>query len=320
MLLEQIEQRYRQAVDSRVDDDGTVFYFSAADFAGLRRQAFAFPSSDGHTLQGYFYWYDRCKKDRLIVFDHGMGSGHRGYMIEIELMARRGFLVFAYDHTGCMESGGEGMGGFTQSLRDLNDALNALKSHETYGSLPIAVMGHSWGGYSVLNIAAYHPDVTHIVAMAGFISLENAIGQFFRGPLAYFGKRIYAKELAADPEFASANAIAALSRSNAKMLIMHSEDDNMVSFEKNFEVLRKALGKRSNITFLRLKDKRHNPNYTADAVEYKDEFFKLYKKVKKKGELTTGDEKQAFIRLFDWHRMTRQDTRVWRMIYQTLEN
>ena len=83
MLLEQIEQRYRQAVDSRVDDDGTVFYFSAADFAGLRRQAFAFPSSDGHTLQGYFYWYDRCKKDRLIVFDHGMGSGHRGYMIEI---------------------------------------------------------------------------------------------------------------------------------------------------------------------------------------------------------------------------------------------
>ena len=193
MLLEQIEQRYRQAVDSRVDDDGTVFYFSAADFAGLRRQAFAFPSSDGHTLQGYFYWYDRCKKDRLIVFDHGMGSGHRGYMIEIELLARRGFLVFAYDHTGCMESGGDGMGGFTQSLRDLNDALNALKTHETYGSLPIAVMGHSWGGYAALNIAAYHPDVTHIVAMAGFLSLENAIGQFFRGPLAYFGKRIYAK-------------------------------------------------------------------------------------------------------------------------------
>ena len=55
-------------------------------------------------------------------------------------------------------------------------------------------------------------------------------------------------------------------------------------------------------------------------MEYKDEFFKLYKKVKKKGELVTADEKEAFIRLFDWHRMTRQDTRVWRMIYQTLEN
>ena len=182
------------------------------------------------------------------------------------------------------------------------------------------MVGHSWGGFAALNIAAYHPDVTHVVAMAGFVSLEAALGTWFRGPLSYFGKRIYAKELVADPEFAAANAITALARSHAKMLIMHSEDDPVVSFEKNFKVLHKALGKRSNITFLRLKGKRHNPNYTGDAVAYKDEFFKLYQKVKKNDELTTDDEKTAFLHMFDWHRMTRQDTRVWRMIYQTLES
>ena len=320
MLMDAIEQRYRQAVNSRVDDDGTVFYFSVADFIGLRREAFAFPSVCGHTLRGYFYWYDRCKKDRLIVFDHGMGSGHRGYMTEIELLARRGYLVFAYDHTGCMESDGEGMGGFTQSLKDLNDALTALKAHAVYGGLPISVIGHSWGGYAVLNIAAYHPDVTHIVAMAGFLSLETALSQFFRGPLAYFGKRMYAKALADDPEFASANAIAALARTEAKVLVMHSKDDKTLSFAKNFSVLQKTFGKRENFTFLFMKGKNHNPNYTADAVAYKDEFFKIYQKVKKNGELTTADEKTAFIRNFDWRRMTRQDLRVWRMIYQTLES
>ena len=39
----------------RCDDTGTAHYFSAADFPGLQQEAFRFPSSCGHELQGYFY-------------------------------------------------------------------------------------------------------------------------------------------------------------------------------------------------------------------------------------------------------------------------
>ena len=74
-----------------------------------------------------------------------------------------------------------------------------------------------------------------------------------------------------------------------------------------------------NIRFLLVDGKVHNPHYTADAVAYKNAFFKTYKKMKKKKKLVTDEQKAAFVKQYDWHRMTAQDDTVWAEIFKHLD-
>ena len=72
------------------------------------------------------------------------------------------------------------------------------------------------------------------------------------------------------------SALHSLLRTKSKVLIIHSDDDKVVSCKKHFDVMHKALVGYENITFWKVSGKGHNPNYTADAVKYKDAFFKRY--------------------------------------------
>ena len=221
MIFEkQVVNGYKGTMHTRCDDTETVFYFSAEDFEGLQKEAYAFPSSMGHTLQGYVYQYANPIEDRLIVFDHGFGGGHRAYMKEIEKLCAHGYRVFAYDHTGCMESGGASPNGLAQSLCDLNDCLTAIKADAQFEGVDISVMGHSWGAFSTLNIAALHPDVSHIVAMCGFVSVEEMINTFFAGPLKSYRKAVLALEKESTPQYFDFNAVDSLKGTDTKALLI----------------------------------------------------------------------------------------------------
>lgn len=314
MSLNIIKDLFEDAVYKRADDNGAVFYFTYKDFDGLNSEPFSFSSCDGHSLQGYFYYYDNPIENRLVIFEHGMGSGHTGYMKEIEMLARHGYLVFAYDHTGCMESGGETTGGFVQSLKDLNDAVNAIRTKEEYKHIDISVIGHSWGGFSTMNICKLHPEISHIVAMSGFISVESFLKQILGG----FYKKIYAQEEKQNPEFIKYNAIDSLADTKAKVLIIHSADDSTVKCSSSFDVLYEKLKNKENIRFLKLSGKKHNPNYTKQAVEYKDDFFLEYRKSMKRNLLDTDEKKLNFKNRFDWDKMTEQDNEIWDIIFDFL--
>ncbi len=319
MITKFIEKIYRSMVYNRADDNGCVVYFTAEDFPGLHREDYLFTSSLGHTLAGAFYYYDGFNENRLIIFEHGMGSGHTGYMTEIERLCREGYRVFAYDHTGCMKSGGESTNGFAQSLRDLADAVKVLKNDGKYRNLPISVIGHSWGGFSTLNISALHPDIEKAVAMSGFIAVEQILKGFFKGILSPFYKKILAVENKSNPDYVRYKALDTLKNTKTEMLIIHSDDDKTVSAVNNFDLLEKELSDKKNIKFLRLTGKNHNPNYTEDAVKYKDKFFAEYQKALKKKALTTEEEKEAFKGKYDWKRMTAQDEKVWVEILEFLK-
>ena len=316
MLFEkQIVNTFRTSFLRRCDDAGTAHYFSAAEFPGLQQEAFPFPSSCGHTLQGWFYRYETVIPGRIVVFDHGFGGGHRSYMKEIEMLCRHGFLVFAYDHIGCMESGGEDIRGFSQSLRDRDDCLKALKASDRCKGLDFSVMGHSWGGFSTGNIAALHPDITHIVVLSGFISVEAIVNQFFGGIMGGYRKPIMA--LDPNPEYNRHCSVDSLGNSEAKILLVYSDNDKLVGKAAHFDVLKSALSHKDNVRFLLVHNKGHNPNYTEDAVKYLGEYSAAAAKQKKK--LKTGDQKKAFRDSWDWDRMTAQDESVWEEIFKTLD-
>ncbi len=311
-----IEEMYKAQVFTRYDDTGIVHYFSHTDFEGLNADPYSFKSSHGHTLSGMFYSYDGYDKSRLIIFEHGMGGGHLSYMKEIEMLCRAGYLVFSYDHTGCMKSGGENTGGFSQSLCDLDDCLKALKSDDTVNTSDISVVGHSWGGYSTLNISALHPDITKIVVLSGFVSVEIMVKSMFKGILSGYRKHIMALERNSNPTYIDLDAISALSNTNTSALLIYSDNDPLINKAAHYDVLCSALSGKENISFLLAENKGHNPNYTSDAVEY---LAKLSNALKDAVKLTSAEDREKFKSSFDWHRMTEQDDKIWAKIFDFLK-
>ena len=311
---------YKGMAYTRCDDNGTAFYFSAKNFEGLRCEAYPFEASKGHKLSGYLYSYSDPIENRIIVFDHGFGGGHTAYMKEIEMLCHHGYLVFAYDHTGCMESGGESPNGMAQSLCDLNDCLRALKSDSRFTEYDFSVMGHSWGGFSTLNISALHPNISHIVALSGFVSVNMLVNTFFGRLLKPYRKAVMRLEESSNPEFIKYNAIETLSNSNVKALLIYSDNDMLCKKEVHYDSLKNALEGRENIDFLLEYGKGHNPNYTVDAVTYLGEYIDAKNKLTKRKKLETDEQKREFLSSFDWDRMTKQDSAVWQKIFECLDN
>ncbi len=311
-----IESIYKKQLFARCDDTGLLNYFSHEDFTGLNAENYSFVSSHGHKLKGKFYSYPEYKENRLVVFEHGFGGGHLSYMKEIEKLCSAGYKVFAYDHTGCMESGGNGANGFAQSLCDLDDCLNSLKADDRINTDDISVVGHSWGGFSALNITALHPDVKRIVVLSGLVSINRMISQNFNGILKGYRKHIYAVESNANPKYVDYDGVETLQKTKAKALLIYSDDDAIIRKDIHYDVLYAALKDRKNVEFVLEKGKGHNPNYTAEAVK---QLAALGAAMKNAVKLKSNEEKQAFKNSFDWDKMTEQDEGVWAKILDFLK-
>ena len=250
MIFEkQIEAMYRKNLFTRQDNQGEIFYFAPGDFPGLMAHDYSFKSGAGHDLKGYFYHYSDPIPGRLVVFDHGMGNGHRAYMREIERLCRAGFLVFSYDHTGCMESGGESTNGFATSLSDLDECMKALKAEPALRDRKFSVMGHSWGGFSTMNIPALHPEITHVVSMSGFATVEMIVSQSFSGLLKPYRKTILDLERRSNPGYVDFDAAQSLAKTDAKVLLIYSDDDKIVHPNVHFDYLNSASEKPFSVTF-----------------------------------------------------------------------
>ncbi len=311
---------YKSMIFARCDDKESVFYFTHDYFDGLCHEAFELKSKRGDTLRGYFYHYDIKFPDRVVVFDHGLGGGYTAYMKEIELLASHGFLVVAYDHTGCMDSEGEGTNGLSQSLSDLEDVISFLKTHPLTCDKKICVMGHSWGGFSSMNICALHRDLHSIVSMSGFISVKDMVRQNFRGPLAPYRNKIEALEREANPFFFTYNAIESLKATDIPVLLIYSDNDKMVQKKHHYDKLVNALSHKKNVSFILENGKDHNPNFTHSAVMLKRKFFKDLRKMKRQKRLNTPEQKKRFTSLYNWNLITEQDTDLWLKIFQHLES
>lgn len=318
-ISEQIEKMYKDLLFKRQDPDGTILYFDEEDFDGLQSNEFSFMSKRGHRLFGKFYFYPGYRTDRLIVFEHGMGNGHNAYFREIENLCKKGYLVYSYDHTGCYRSEGEHIYGLTGSLSDLDDCITALVRERGLKEEEISIIGHSWGGFSTMNILAYHPNIHSIVAMAGFISVKVMHKQTIPFFLAPFRKRLFEIEKQTNPRFADSNAIKVLEKTERPALIIHSMDDKTVSFKPNFEALSRALIDKTNIEYLLVNGSGHSPHFTSTAFSLMTSFFKDHHKMKKDGLLETDDQKEEFLYSYDWLAMTEQSEYVWEQIFKFLE-
>ena len=317
MLKGIIIKEYKKRAFARNDGNPAVTYFTNEDFPPMKKEEASFRNKKGALLKGAFYYNEAKSTERIVLLEHGMGAGHRAYMSEINMLTSHGYTVFSYDHYGCGDSEGEGVNGFGGSLPDLACAVSFLKK-SGYPAKGISVIGHSWGGYSTLNLPAFHGDISACVAISGFISVESIINQFLTGIARCARKSVLAIERNANPETYELDARKTLKSTEVRMLIIHAENDPLVSYKNNFEALRSALVDNDNVSYIRLTDRFHNPNYTKEAVALLNAMGTELKKSASK--LKTTEKIDAFKAKWDFKAMSEQDETVWSSIFDHIES
>lgn len=215
-------------------------------------------------LRGYIYFYERTSYKGIFVFSHGMWGSHKSYIQEIERLAKDGYKVLGFDYYGTDLSDGKKTRSFVESLYSLDYAIKFVKENF---DLDIYVMGHSWGGFAAVNILKYHPEIKKVVAMAPFMSVVSLSKSILPKKLWIFIPFLYLIEFFKSPRYFNASGFKTLPNVNSEVLILHSKDDNMVKFNFHTGYL-KEINKNKKVKFIIFNNKRHNPDYSDQAVEY----------------------------------------------------
>lgn len=268
---------YKDNFDERFETYGPMVR-NIDEFNGLDAERYTFTSNQGQELVGYKYYKDLDNIKGLVIIAHGFGGGgHNSYMAVADFLASNDFIVFAYDATGNDESGGDSVEGIPQGLIDLDYAIQFVKQTPDFDGLPIMLFGHSWGAYSAGSALNQHPDVNAVVIVSGFnesIDIIEEEGKRMAGDAAsvlmpYFS--LYEKFKFG--QYSSLSALDGLKNSDAGVMIMYSEDDEMISQEKSYGIFYDIYKDDSRFKFFKYEDRGHSYIfYTDNARKYLDNF------------------------------------------------
>ena len=296
-----IKKLYRKNLLVRYDKDGIVPYLSHLDFDGLNQEICSFKNSKGVDIAYFMYSYPKHRKDKVIIFCHGIGPGHTAYITEINELCKNGFKVITLDYMGCDKSGGESMPSLNEPSRDIDELINHLNLKEE-----IILIGHSLGGYSALNVISKRSDIKCGVIISGFISVEKELSHLVKSKL--LGRYLAKYERQLEPEYTDEKILDYLKNTDDKLLFIHSIDDQMVPYVDSTKVVESL--NNPNFSFIIKEDRHHNPNYTKEAVDYMTDTFAEYTELVKKHKLKTFEEKKQFFADKSALKMTVQDHEV----------
>ena len=229
--------------------------------------------SGKNRLQGYIFGEENTKG--LLVFAHGINSGHESYMQEIVWFVDNGWRVFAYDATGSCTSEGWGTTGLIQSALDLHAALTYIESDETLKTLPKCLMGHSWGGYAVAAGLYFSHDVKASASVAGY---SDAIQMMMRFAAATMGKATallrplaYVEHRILFGKYATLTAVDGINRANIPVMLIHGTADELVRYDITGIVAHKDEITNPNVIIYPMSDKGQDAHssifHNAKSVE-----------------------------------------------------
>lgn len=269
----------------------------ADDFDSLSAQRVEI-GGEGERLVGFKYDNPNVTEPHgLVVLAHGLGGGgHTPYLPLIDALTDEGYRVFTYDATGNGESDGHDVNGLPQGTLDLNRAIATALSDPDYDGLPLYLIGHSWGAYSVGTALCSYPEVDGAVMLAGFDSSADMIragasdyvGSFIASvasPTAALYERIKFGDVA---DLTVTDGIAA---TDARIMIIHSADDATVPIEIGYEKYYESYEGDTRVTFLQYDDRGHNYlYYSPESAKYRDEINAAYVKYVEDGGLEYSAE------------------------------
>lgn len=296
-----VSNRYRKDFVCRYDKEVGVPYYSHLDFDGLKQEPFTFINSKGVEIHSFFYYHDGYKEDKIILFCPGLGPGHTAYLREIEELAKHGYKVLTLDYTGCGESKGKRLDSMNMPTLDTMELLDYLKL-----DTPVVLIGHSLGGYTTLNLINLRKDIDRAVIISGFLSIESLVS--YSVPLSFIVSRIMKYERKTVPQYAEIDNTTYLKETKDNLFFIHSEDDPMVPYSISLEIVESI--NNPSIKIHKLKDRKHNPNYTDDAVKYLNDIFGEYYDLIDKKVIKTDEDKINYFKDVSIDRLTEQDEKI----------
>lgn len=258
------------------------YAFAVDNFNGLYADRVTFPS-DKEELVGYVYSHGENDKKGMIIIAHGLGGGgHNSYIDVADYFARNGYYVFAYDATGNDESGGKSAKGLPQGIIDLEHAISFVKQDIRFQNLPVMLFGHSWGAYSACSVLNIDPDIKAVISVAGFNNSMDVIeeqGRELAGDgITYMIPFFKLYERLKFGKYSNENSMKGFEKSNAKVMVIHSADDNMISKEKSFDFYYEQYSDDERFVFIPYEDRGHNYIYYSDeSRQYHDEVNAQFK-------------------------------------------
>lgn len=280
-------------------DTDPFFLFDINDFPNLRyeRQIFSNGTND---LVGYFYHYDNYRTNKVVIFVHGYGNGHKRYLDIIDYLCRKGFLVFSYDMTSFDESVAPGIRSFIQGVIDLENAIHFVREKSDYRGLPISLFGHSWGAYSSSTVLNVYPDIESVVEVSGFNSSEELIRihkeEYAGEDAPSVDKYISAYEEYYFGRYAKFDAINGFKNSRAKILCIHSKDDKTVPIDAGLNLYEKEFKSSPRFTFVKFDKAGHGEVfYTKEARDYYTFIRNQYNEKFKKDATSTKEDRKAYL-------------------------
>ncbi len=225
----------------RIEHHNNYYTFLSEKNPNFTREVVTFPAQDGYLLDGaFFYEKDLIAPKGIVVWVHGMGVNYENYLGEIQYLTQENYLVFTFNNTGVDKSQGDSMVGLIQAPLDLQQALEYLDSHTLLQELPLILIGHSWGGFSVASVSQLPlpRQADGIVSLAGFwrnINVIEDIANYYVGDvISLLVPYLTLYENYIFKENAYLNGISGLEASTAPVLIIHSKDDVVVRYDHNF--------------------------------------------------------------------------------------
>lgn len=240
-------------------------------------------TSGENMLQGYIYGAENDKA--LLVFAHGIGSGHESYMKSLLWFVDNGWRVFAYDATGSGSSEGAGTKGLPQSALDLDAALDYIEADPELSALPRFLMGHSWGGYAVTAVLNFGHEVDGVASVSGYAEPVEMIYEFASGvvgdfrPLIYPSICLYNKLLFG--EYAGLSAVDGINSTDTPVLVIHGTEDETIGYEESAIMHKRELITNPNVQFLTLEGCTHNGMFdTPEGAAIKQEIKETVREIK----------------------------------------
>ena len=171
------------------------------------------------------------------------------------------------------------------------------------------------GGYTALNTLCLRKDITKAIAISPIIQIEPLLQLNTKSK--FITKHLLRYERKVDREIFDINIPEYLKTTTDDVFVIQSSDDQMVPYDMSLKVIEQI--DNPHIKTKRYENRKHNPNYTDDAVAYMNNVFGRYYALINEKKITTDEDKIAYFKDVSLAKLTEQDEQLFNEIVDFIE-
>lgn len=137
-----------------------------------------FKTDEGLKLSSWHL--DADNPEAIIIFLHGIHDTASSYLEFSAFLNQYNYEIFNLDMRARGFSEGEKIGAAYTEHRDVSALIDLIKDNNKYADKDIFLIGHSMGGSTAINTAAYKNEIAGVITLNAYQSYEELIVDILR--------------------------------------------------------------------------------------------------------------------------------------------